>query len=262
VITTTRVPVLMYHEIGEPLDGWERRYFVAPERFRAHMIALRTAGYSPCTLDAFRDWAMGRSDLPLNAVLLTFDDAYRGVFLHAHPFLQSRSIPFSVFAVTSRIGSTDTWLSDIRSPRHSLMSAAELRQLAASGVDLGSHSRRHADLTTLPDDALADEVAGSRAELENVIGKPVHCFSYPYGHVNALVRHHVAAAGYDCAFTTRSGFAAAGDDPLTVRRIDVYGTDSVPALLRKLRFGTNDGSVVSAGRYYALRVRQRLAKQP
>src|ERR1041385_7077242 len=50
VITTTRVPVLMYHEIGEPLDAWERRYFVTPERFRANMIALRKADYWPCPL--------------------------------------------------------------------------------------------------------------------------------------------------------------------------------------------------------------------
>jgi hypothetical protein len=68
----------------------------------------------------------------------------------------------------------------------------------------------------------------------------------------------VAEAGYVCAFSTRSGFSRIGDDPLLMRRIDVYGTDTPGALLRKLQFGTNDGSLVSTGRYYAKRALGRL----
>ena len=42
------------------------------------------------------------------------------------------------------------------------------------------------------------------------------------------------------------------------RRIDVYGTDTPGMLMRKVRLGTNDGSVANLARYYMARARARL----
>jgi hypothetical protein len=91
---------------------------------------------------------------------------------------------------------------------------------------------------------------GSRADLESLLGREVNAFAYPYGKWSDVVRSAVAGAGYCCAFSTRSGFSHLGDDPMLVRRIDVEGTDTARSLLRKVRFGTNDGSLFHAGRYY------------
>jgi peptidoglycan/xylan/chitin deacetylase (PgdA/CDA1 family) len=145
-------------------------------------------------------------------------------------------------------------------PHHArpLISRTDLMELCRAGVGLGSHSRRHPDLVTLDEASLREELHGSRAELEDMLGQKVDCFAYPYGHVNESIRRCVAEAGYTCAFSTRSGFSRADDDHLLVRRIDVYGTDTPGSLLRKVRFGTNDGSLITAGRYYARRAAARL----
>jgi peptidoglycan/xylan/chitin deacetylase (PgdA/CDA1 family) len=259
-VESSGVPVLMYHEVRRVPKSEERPYFISPARFTAHVRALRAAGYLPCSLDDFSAWMTGKGKLPSKAVLLTFDDGYRGVFEHAYPLLRSEAVPFSVFLVSSALGETDTWLRNAHGRRsdYPLMSRTQAVELARAGVGIGSHSRTHADLPALDSKTLRDEIYGSRAQLEDLLGQKTDCFAYPYGRLNDVVRDTVAEAGYTCAFSTRSGFNRAGGDPLLIRRIDVFGTDTANALLRKLRFGTNDGSIRTAGLYYARRALSRL----
>jgi peptidoglycan/xylan/chitin deacetylase (PgdA/CDA1 family) len=254
------VLVLMYHEVRRVPKSEERPYIISPASFTAHIRALRAAGYLPCSLGDFSAWATGRGKLSSNAVLLTFDDGYRGVFEHAYPLLHSEALPFAVFIVSSALGATDSWLRDIqrKHPGYPLMSGAHLIELARAGVGIGSHSRTHANLAMLDSETLREEVYGSRAELEDLLGQRIDCFAYPYGRLNDRVRDTVSEAGYACAFSTRSGSNHPGSDPLLVRRIDVYGTDTANALLRKLRFRTNDGSMRAAGLYYVRRALARL----
>jgi len=264
IVEANYVLVLMYHEIRVGRNPWEQRYFVAPARFSDHVRALRTAGYHLCSLTDFCVWATGRGELPANSVLLTFDDGYSGVFEHAYPILHNAGIPFAVFVVSSAIGATDAWMRSINGdhPAYPLMSRGQVAEVANAGVGIGSHSRHHADLPTLDAEALRDEVYGSRAELEDLLGQKVDSFAYPYGRLNDSVRATVGDAGYACGFSTRSGFNRPGSDPLLIRRIDVYGTDTARSLLRKMRFGTNDGSLQSTVRYYARRAlsRRKLAE--
>jgi len=252
------VAVLMYHAVGAAKTPWEKRYCVSPHRFEQHLDAVIGAGYYVCTLAEFCLWWTGRSPLPPHSVLFTFDDGYRGVYQYAAPVLLSKKLSFAVFVVTAALGESDTWLEGVNEERSPLMTLEELRELAAAGVGIGSHSRHHADLPTLSSPALLDEIGGSRSELEKVLGQPVECFAYPYGRANHEVRNTVAQCGYRYAFSTRSGLNRRDADPFMIRRIDVYGTDTPAMLLRKLQFGTNDGSLLVAGRYYARRAAQRL----
>jgi hypothetical protein len=45
---------------------------------------------------------------------------------------------------------------------------------------------------------------------------------------------------------------------LEVLRLEVEGTDSPAALLRKMKFGSNDGSIAAVMRYAMSRARRRL----
>ena len=79
-------------------------------------------------------------------------------------------------------------------------------------------------------------------------------FAYPYGHHDERVVAAVEAAGYRAAFSVLTGFNRRDVDRWRIRRLDVYGTDTPRALLRKIRLGTNDGSLRAVFGYY----RQRL----
>jgi peptidoglycan/xylan/chitin deacetylase (PgdA/CDA1 family) len=71
-----RVPVLMYHRVGDRHNDWEARYGITPGNFAAHMQALADKGYHAVGIDALTSWLDGGPALPEGAVLITFDDGF------------------------------------------------------------------------------------------------------------------------------------------------------------------------------------------
>ena len=76
--------------------------------------------------------------------------------------------------------------------------------------------------------------------------------------INERVEAATQATGYRAGFSTQPGFNRADVNRYRIRRLDVYGTDTPTMLLRKVRLGSNDGSLGHAARYYLDRVRSRL----
>ena len=102
------------------------------------------------------------------------------------------------------------WSRDIES-KHAenlVMTWDHVRALARAGMDVESHTRRHRVLQTLEEDALRDELAGSRADLEQQLGRPVRAVAYPVGRRVAYdprIRHAITSAGYTLGFSNASG---------------------------------------------------------
>jgi peptidoglycan/xylan/chitin deacetylase (PgdA/CDA1 family) len=93
-----------------------------------------------------------------------------------------------------------------------------VREAAARGLDMGSHTVRHLHLTRLGADALAAELVESRQRLEEELGRPIMALAYPSGDHDARVVEAVERAGYHLAFTTALGSNPTGTHPLRVRR--------------------------------------------
>lgn len=258
--TAERVPVLMYHRVGEARNAWEARYCISPNGFAAHMRALAKKGYRAVGIDALVDWLEGGPPLPEGAILVTFDDGFRGVREHALPVLEAMGWPFTVFLVSDLIGQEDHWTraSNPDGVTHPLLDANEIRDMQRRGVAFHSHTRSHASLPTLDDATLADQLAGSRAALAELLGHDVPYLAYPFGHVDERVESATRAAGYRAAFSCQSGFNRRDVNRMRIRRIDVFGTDTPAMLLRKVRLGSNDGSLGHAARYYLDRLKARL----
>jgi peptidoglycan/xylan/chitin deacetylase (PgdA/CDA1 family) len=105
-----------------------------------------------------------------------------------------------------------------------IMTWDQVRALRDAGMDVESHSRRHRVLATLDPAALAEDLAGSRADLERELGRRVRAIAYPVGARIAgtpALRGAVAAAGYELGFTNATGSTrlAAGVDPLDLSRV-------------------------------------------
>jgi peptidoglycan/xylan/chitin deacetylase (PgdA/CDA1 family) len=95
----------------------------------------------------------------------------------------------------------------------------QLRELAASGLEIGSHTVTHPILTRVPADRLRRELEQSRGRLEDMLGRPVTSFCYPNGAYNRIVRDAVERAGYRLAVTSDLGLNDPTIDPLALRRI-------------------------------------------
>jgi peptidoglycan/xylan/chitin deacetylase (PgdA/CDA1 family) len=107
-----------------------------------------------------------------------------------------------------------------------MMTWDELRQLAADGHEIGSHSLSHPILPSCDDERLRSEVAGSRERLAAALGTVIDSFCYPNGDHDDRVVAAVAAAGYRYAVTTTWGHNDRATAPLRLRRCDIQSATS------------------------------------
>jgi peptidoglycan/xylan/chitin deacetylase (PgdA/CDA1 family) len=259
-MSALRVPALMYHRIGEAHNDWERKYCVSAARFANHMRTLEHAGWRAVTIDDFFNWLNGIAQLPEQSFLLTFDDGFLGVHEHAAPVLKALGWPAAVFLVSQLIGQRDAWCEDHNpsGATYPLMNASQIHELRMQGFSFHSHTRSHPDLPGLDDKELHDQLAGSRDDLQALLGASVDYLAYPYGHYDERVLRAAQAAGYRAAFSVQPGFNRREVDRFRLRRLDVFGTDTPAMLRRKITLGSNDGSLGHTLRYGASRVLTRL----
>ncbi|MDX2031912.1 MAG: polysaccharide deacetylase family protein [Blastocatellia bacterium] len=102
----------------------------------------------------------------------------------------------------------------------------EVREMAAAGIEFGSHTVTHAMLSQVSEEKMRREVADSRAQIEDELGRPADMLSYPNGEMNDRVREAVIQAGYRGAGSSVPGFNDAQVDPYTIRRI--YAETDLP----------------------------------
>lgn len=236
--------ILMYHATtpGRYRSNWP--WSISMQQFREQLDFLSTEGYATPTMGELvatpEKWS-GRT------AVITFDDGYVDN-LAACEELQKRGMRASWFIVTGSIGQPPRWPADGR-PAGRLLNAGELREMHASGMEIGSHTVSHVRLTEADDACLAQELADSKAALEDLLGSAVDSFAYPYGAWDARCVAAARAAGYRAACTTRTGWALRDNDPYQLRRLTVFNSDTASTLARKLYFGSNQVSWLDIARY-------------
>ena len=226
-------PILMYHSIAR-VDHDPNALCVPPERFAQQLSTLRAVGLrgvSVSELLAARQ--RGRAS---NLVGLTFDDGYTDFLTTACPILEDHGFSATVFVLSGRPGGTNAW---DPVPQLDLLTSAQIHEIDARGMEVGSHGRMHQPLTALTGAELEREITGSRDEIAELLGWTPAGFCYPYGAVDEGVMHAVAAAGYTyacavkvatpSAFALRRFFVGPGDNPvrlllkLGLDRLGIYG---------------------------------------
>jgi peptidoglycan/xylan/chitin deacetylase (PgdA/CDA1 family) len=135
------------------------------------------------------------------------------------------------------------------SVRQPMMSEAQLRELAACGMDIGAHCVSHPILARVPSDIARREIFESRRRLEAIVASPVRTFAYPNGrprqdygpeHV-AMVRE----AGFSAAVSTAWGAVTRGADLMQIPRVAPWDRHALKYGLRLVRaFAERDPAVV------------------
>jgi peptidoglycan/xylan/chitin deacetylase (PgdA/CDA1 family) len=209
---------------GLTIVGWHRiddapgGLSTTPDELRRHLDAIEAGGWHVVSLpDAVR--GLGEGSLGPGSLVLTFDDGYASVAEVAWPLLCERGWPATLYAVSGYLAGNRTFEWDAPADADArLLDGAGLRDLAAAGMHIGSHTVSHRWLPHLDDATVELEVGSSRAMLEDLLGVPVLDFAYPMGGWNASVRDRVAAAGYRSAVTVDRGRSSSRSDPLALRR--------------------------------------------
>ncbi len=218
--------VIMYHSISPSGEPDPHRVRVHPGRLDQQLTHLRRLGLRGVSLAEALE-AHGRG-AGRGLVALTFDDGYADFVTHAMPVLARHGATATVYVVAGSLAGTNSWDSG---PQVPLMDADDVRTAAAAGHEVGSHSRAHVRLSQVDRALLAEEAAGSRAVLADVLGRPVPGFCYPYGDFDAEVVRAVQDAGYRYACVTDS-YADPGVH--TLPRFHVGNGDDALRLTAKL----------------------------
>ncbi len=179
------------------------------------MALLHVEGAHPITLATLMEALAGRRALPSRPVILTFDDGYADFATAAEPVLSRYGFVATDFVVSGFINR----------PRY--MSAAQVLQMEADGMVIGSHTVHHVDLASVPPATAWTEIADGKSALEKLLGHQVPDFAYPYGAVNAAVAQLVQQAGFRDAVTTASGDQQTLSGRFELHRIEMGGAPSL-----------------------------------
>jgi peptidoglycan/xylan/chitin deacetylase (PgdA/CDA1 family) len=211
----------MYHNIDTPPKGARiPNLYVTPRMFRFQMWFLKKSGFKVLSLtDLLASVAAGnRTD---NLVAITFDDGYRDFYENAYPILKQYAYPSTVYVVSELAGKFNTWDSENEIVSKPLMDWDMIREVSKQGVEIGSHSRSHPQLSTLSVEALQEELQGSKSALEKKLNTKVDHFCYPYGNLDPSVKEAVQKAGYRSAVTTQRGHVVERFDSFLLPRIPI-----------------------------------------
>lgn len=219
--------ILTYHS----LDTSGSLVSVAPRDFADQMGALADSGYRGIALREATAYRAARGTWPDRCVVLTFDDGYANFHETALPILMRHGFAATVFLVSGHVGGQNDWERPLaRLGARSMLSWAQIAELCAAGMEVAAHTKTHPDLSRLSPAAAEEEIAASRAQIEDRLGRPVESFAYPYGSVSRPARD-IVAREFRAACTVELR-RAAGEAMHELPRVDMYYIRSGRTLTR------------------------------
>lgn len=233
----------MYHYFGDAPGADPEKLFVREQKFAAQLEHLRRRGWQALSLDRYLA-ALDGKPAPRRSYLVTIDDGHESAARVA-PMLAAAGVPSVLFVCPGLLGDRARWAEAY--PDERLLSAAELKNVHDSGMELGVHGWDHTRMAGMDEVTLRRHVTEARTAVEVATGVRARAFAYPYGTHDDAARRAVAAAGFCTAFAV-----AREHGRFAVDRVFVQSTDSLLAFRLKLSLGYRILSRVG-GRAWRLR---------
>ena len=219
-MSNINIPILMYHSIESmPKTTVMRSLHVSPGRFEFQMWMLKILGYRGLSLRELKPYLDG--DMHGKVVGITFDDGYQNNLINAAPVLKKYNFSATCYIVSESIGSSNTWDLDMKITQRPLMTKSEIFEWLNLGMDIGAHSKTHADLTSISEKKVLEEIKDCKADLEEIFKVSIFDFCYPFGLFNDLTCTIAKNAGYLSATTMLRGRTNSKSNRLQLPRIPI-----------------------------------------
>ena len=225
IISRPQVPVLCYHQIRE-WRGNESRgvkdMVVPPATFKSQMQLLADSGYQTVLPDDLYAYLTEGKPLPSKPVMLTFDDSDRDQYAIAAPEMKQHGFKGVFFIMTVSLG------------RSIYMNKEQVKELSDEGHVIASHTWDHQNVRKYKDGDWETQIVKPTRQLEEITGKPVQYFAYPFGAWNKEAIPELKKYNVKAAFQLSTQRDSA--EPLyTIRRMIVPGDWSAPTMYRAMK---------------------------
>ena len=102
----------------------------------------------------------------------------------------------------------------------------QLKDIGNEDVSIGSHTVDHVRLGLVSADVAREQLGMSKRDIEKHMGKQCTTVCYPNGNYSDETIEIARECGYTCGVTTEEGLNTAGEDVMTLRRVNVPTHDS------------------------------------
>ena len=225
ILAKKEVPILCYHQIKELKAGdgeMTKTYSVSPAHFAQQMKALSDAGYHSILPNQLYDYLAYGVPLPSNPVMITFDDTREEQLTIGAAEMKKYGFKGVFFIMTVSIN------------RPGYMTKEQIKSLSDSGNVVAAHTWDHHMVTKYTGDDWNTQLVKPKTKLEEIIGKPVTYFAYPFGLWNKAAIPELKKSGYQMAYILATKRDSV--DPLyTIRRIIVAGQWSTPNTMEAIK---------------------------
>jgi peptidoglycan/xylan/chitin deacetylase (PgdA/CDA1 family) len=210
-------PILCYHKVERRWELGVTR--ISPGRFRRQVERLAADGWRTLTLHELLACVGGTRVLGARELVITFDDAYRGLRDHAFPVLGAHGFTALCAVITEYAGRLNRWDVAYGGRRFAHLSWRDLRRWQGRGIEMISHTSTHPRLTWSDGASLRRELVASREALRGALDIEVRAISYPFGAAGERERDAVRDAGYELGLMLGGRWSG---DALAVPRTPVY----------------------------------------
>lgn len=219
------VRVFTYHRVSELCrDGMT----VPPGTFRSQ-VAYVARSHDVVPVERAVELVVGRRRLRRPIAAFTFDDAYRSVAEAAFPVLAAAGYPGCCCVCTDFVDTDRRFPHDAGNPVREFLEVmrwADLQRLLDAGWSVAAHGDSHTRMVGLNDRELRREIEEPGEILRRCLGRDDLTMAYPFGGRDDLdpeARERARRAGYLACFSNFGGENRPGEDPFTLRRIDIGG---------------------------------------
>lgn len=211
------IPILMFHKIGIcPASANMPRAYVSPAHFDKLLDEFTRKNFRSISIS---DTLRPNTEIG-NCFVISFDDGYEGVLIHAAQKTREHGFTAIEFLVANRLGQRNDWDLGLDNTMERLMDRTQVQDWLSLGFEIGAHTLTHPRLSTIPLLEAKNEIEGSKKKLEDLFGVKVKHFAYPWGDFNDAVADLVGEAGFETACTGGPGVVCHGVDPFRLGRFN------------------------------------------
>lgn len=226
------IPIIYYHRIAKDIsDAGKHGIYVTEKQFENHLNYLKSTGYQTITFDDALQ--IKKNCTPGKFVIITFDDGYEDNYTLAFPLLKKYGFTALIFLVAQ--SEYNLWDEQSDEPKLKMMNKEQILEMMKYGIEFGSHTLTHANLSKISLEEAGREVVESKIFLESKLEEKISTFAFPYGNCNEAVKSKAKEAGYKFVFATDNAPMGLHEDLFQIRRIGIFPNTTVKGLARKVK---------------------------